>query len=45
MVHELPDNYANIPERYRSSAGTAGPDAETLATGDAGRRIACAVVR
>jgi superoxide dismutase, Cu-Zn family len=39
MVHELADNYANIPERY------GGPDAESLSTGDAGSRIACGVVR
>jgi superoxide dismutase, Cu-Zn family len=39
MVHAGPDNFANIPPRY----GT--PDAETLATGDAGGRVACGVVR
>jgi superoxide dismutase, Cu-Zn family len=39
IVHELADNYANIPERY------GGPDAATLSTGDAGGRIACGVVR
>ncbi|MGH2944937.1 MAG: superoxide dismutase family protein [Solirubrobacteraceae bacterium] len=39
MVHELADNYANIPERY------GGPDEETLATGDAGSRLACGEVR
>jgi Cu-Zn family superoxide dismutase len=39
MVHSGPDNFANIPSRY----GT--PDQETLATGDAGSRIACGVVR
>jgi Cu-Zn family superoxide dismutase len=39
IVHELADNYANIPARYR------GPDADTLATGDSGGRIACGVVR
>ncbi len=33
------DNYANIPERYGQ------PDAETLATGDAGSRIACGVIQ
>ncbi len=39
IVHALPDNYANIPARYVSA-----PDATTLATGDAGSRIACGVV-
>jgi Cu-Zn family superoxide dismutase len=39
MVHELPDNYANIPERY------GGPDAETRMHGDAGSRLACGEVR
>jgi superoxide dismutase, Cu-Zn family len=39
MVHSGPDNFANIPPRY----GT--PDQETLATGDAGARVACGVVR
>jgi superoxide dismutase, Cu-Zn family len=39
MVHELADNYANIPERY----GT--PDEDTLATGDAGSRLACGELR
>lgn len=38
IVHENPDNYANV---YRY--GT--PDATTLATGDAGGRIACGVIR
>lgn len=41
IVHAGPDNYANIPTRY--SAG--GPDATTLATGDAGGRAACGVIR
>jgi superoxide dismutase, Cu-Zn family len=39
IVHELPDNYANIPDRYGE------PDADTLATGDAGSRLACGEVR
>lgn len=39
MVHELPDNYANIPDRYGE------PDQTTLDTGDAGSRIACGEVR
>ena len=43
IVHAGPDNYANIPTRYSSASGP-GPDAATLATGDAGARIACGVV-
>lgn len=39
MVHAAADNYANIPDRYSPS-----PDAMTLATGDAGGRVACGVV-
>ena len=39
IVHALPDNYANVPTRYVRQ-----PDATTLATGDAGDRIACGVV-
>jgi superoxide dismutase, Cu-Zn family len=38
VVHADRDNYANIPDRY------GGPDAETLATGDAGARAACGVI-
>lgn len=40
IVHGQPDNYANIPTRYAS----AGPDAQTKEAGDAGPRVACAVV-
>ena len=43
IIHELPDNFANIPPRYTHD-GIPGPDAETLATGDAGPRVACAVL-
>ncbi len=43
MIHEGPDNFANIPPRYTSN-GVPGPDAETLATGDAGSRVACGVL-
>jgi Cu-Zn family superoxide dismutase len=43
VIHALPDNYANIPNRY-SAAGTAGPDSETRMTGDSGARIACGVI-
>ena len=47
MVHAGSDNFANIPTRYRSPASPpeGGPDPETLATGDAGSRMACGVVR
>jgi superoxide dismutase, Cu-Zn family len=47
IVHELPDNHANIPTRYRSpdSPAAGGPDAATLMTGDAGSRLACGVIR
>jgi len=42
MVHAGRDNFANIPARYVStSSGQPGPDADTLATGDAGSRYAC----
>lgn len=44
MVHEGRDNFANIPTRY-VAGGVAGPDATTLATGDAGARVACGVIR
>ncbi len=40
IVHALPDNYANIPTRY-----AAAPDAMTLATGDAGGRLACGIIQ
>jgi Cu-Zn family superoxide dismutase len=43
IVHAAPDNYANIPPRY-SAAGVPGPDAATLATGDAGGRVGCGVI-
>jgi Cu-Zn family superoxide dismutase len=41
IVHANPDNYANIPkDRYDPD-----PDATTLATGDAGGRVACGVIK
>ncbi|WP_037255385.1 superoxide dismutase family protein [Kibdelosporangium aridum] len=40
IIHALPDNFANIPTRYSAT----GPDAATLATGDAGGRVACGVI-
>jgi superoxide dismutase, Cu-Zn family len=46
IVHANPDNFAHIPSRYYShTEGTFGPDSVTLATGDAGARVACGVVR
>ena len=44
MIHANADNFANIPDRYTQSDGTQGPDAETMATGDAGKRVACGVI-
>lgn len=43
MIHQTRDNFANIPTRYLVG-GVAGPDAVTLATGDAGARVACGVI-
>jgi len=45
MIHAAPDNYANIPDRYRTEDGTEGPDEETRNTGDSGARVACGAVR
>jgi Cu-Zn family superoxide dismutase len=46
IVHEGRDNYANIPDRYQSHEfDVRGPDELTKATGDAGDRFACGVVR
>jgi Cu-Zn family superoxide dismutase len=44
MIHEKSDNFANIPDRYQLKDGATGPDEETLATGDAGPRVACGVI-
>lgn len=43
IVHASRDNLAHIPSRYSHATGT-GPDATTLATGDAGARVACGVI-
>ena len=40
ILHALPDNYANIPDRY-----VVDPDTTTYNTGDAGGRLACGPVR
>ncbi len=45
IIHEKADNFANIPpERYQQVNGTPGPDETTLATGDAGKRVACGAI-
>ena len=45
MIHEKPTNFANIPpERYQQTNGSPPPDQESLATGDAGARVACGVI-
>ncbi len=44
MIHTGRDNLANIPTRY-TSGNAAGPDEETLKTGDSGSRLACGVVQ
>lgn len=43
IVHLAADNYGNVPARYTHATGT-GPDATTLANGDAGGRFACGVI-
>lgn len=46
IVHANRDNQANIPSRYQSgSPPAAGPDGETLATGDSGARVGCGAIR
>lgn len=44
IIHSDADNFGNIPERYQQEDGTPGPDEDTLATGDAGDRVACGVI-
>jgi Cu-Zn family superoxide dismutase len=41
IIHALPDNFGNIPQRYAPE----GPDQITRDTGDSGPRIACGTVR
>jgi Cu-Zn family superoxide dismutase len=40
MVHALPDNFGNVPDRYAAQ----GVDDTTKKTGDAGARVACAAL-
>ncbi|WP_305092597.1 superoxide dismutase family protein [Prescottella sp. R16] len=40
MIHANADNFGNIPNRYAPA-----PDQETMATGDAGARVACGVIK
>ena len=45
IIHADADNFANIPpDRYKQTNGTPGPDATTMSTGDAGKRVACGVI-
>ncbi|WP_054812338.1 superoxide dismutase[Cu-Zn] [Nocardia arizonensis] len=44
IIHADADNFGNIPNRYSRADGVAGPDDTTLATGDAGGRVACGVI-
>jgi superoxide dismutase, Cu-Zn family len=43
IIHQDPDDFGQIPTRYQSN-GKPGPDQETLATGDSGKRVACGVI-
>ncbi len=40
MVHAMPDNFGNVPDRYAPQ----GTDDTTKKTGDAGARVACAAL-
>ncbi|MFF3439833.1 superoxide dismutase family protein [Streptosporangium sp. NPDC002721] len=46
VIHALPDNHSNIPDRYshQGPPSGVGPDAETLKAGDSGGRVACGVI-
>ena len=44
IIHADADNFGNIPGRYSREGGATGPDDTTLATGDAGGRVACGVI-
>lgn len=45
IIHADSDNFGNIPSRYNRPDGGSGPDEATLATGDAGGRVACGVIQ
>jgi superoxide dismutase, Cu-Zn family len=44
IIHQGSDDFGNIPPRYHQPDGAPGPDEETMATGDAGKRVACGVI-
>jgi superoxide dismutase, Cu-Zn family len=45
IIHAGADNFGNIPpDRYTQINGKPGPDATTMSTGDAGKRVACGVI-
>ncbi|MBF6133299.1 superoxide dismutase family protein [Nocardia otitidiscaviarum] len=44
IIHADADNFGNIPTRYALPDGGEVPDKETLSTGDAGPRAACAAI-
>ena len=45
MIHAGADNFGNIPTRYTLPDNAVVPDQQTLATGDAGERVACGVIK
>ncbi|MFD4179760.1 superoxide dismutase family protein [Rhodococcus sp. NPDC058514] len=44
VVHAGADNFGNIPNRYTLPDNAPVPDQTTLATGDAGGRVACGII-
>ncbi|RMI34355.1 superoxide dismutase[Cu-Zn] [Nocardia stercoris] len=44
IIHANADDFGNIPTRYTQPGGATGPDADSMATGDAGPRVACGVI-
>ena len=46
ILHAAADNYANVSTRYFSTTeNVSGADSATLATGDAGSRLGCGVIK